>query len=166
MIKSSIARFSRGSSLSAPSGASRDRRRASAGLRNATVVAALLVSLSGTAWSADGTSVEARWQAAEDAYATQHFAVALHDFEQLAKQGNLNAAERAGQMLFFGEPLYGKAVPRDPKRASQWLTQAAKGGSEVSALLLQRIALPARAVAAEAADAPADEPYVPGPFGC
>jgi TPR repeat protein len=101
-------------------------------------------------------------QAADEAYAAQHFAVALADYERLAAQGDALAAERAGHMRLLGSSLYGKPVPRDLGRARQWLAQAARSGSASAALLLQR----AESITEGDATGSAEEPDVPGPYGC
>ncbi len=101
-------------------------------------------------------------QAADEAYATQRFAVALANYERLAAHGDVLAAELAGHMRLLGPSLYGKQVPRDLGRARQWLAQAARSGSASAAFLLQR----AESIAERDATGSAEEPDVPGPYGC
>lgn len=121
----------------------------------AALAGALFVVALGSARGAEDSL--SAWNAAEEAYATQHFAAAVQAYERLAGQGDVHAAEIAGQMLLHGESLYGKAVPRDLGRARALLAQAARGGSAVAALLLAHLADTSPQV---------EEPYVPGPYGC
>ena len=141
-------------------------RRIRDGGRGLAIMLSLLVTATGNAWSTDEPSKAAAWQAAEDAYAKHHFAAALQGFEQLAKHGDVRAAELVGQMLFFGERVYGTAVPRDVKRAHDWLTQAAQGGSTIAMFLLENARAGRQPSGSPAAVKPADEPYVPGSHGC
>ena len=48
------------------------------------------------------------WDQATTDYETQHFDRALSVYEQLARDGSVQAAQIAGAMLFYGETLYGK----------------------------------------------------------
>jgi TPR repeat protein len=100
--------------------------------------------------------------AADEAYAAQHLAAALARDERLAAQGDALAAERAGEILLLGSSGSGKQVPRDLVRAKKWLAQAARSGSARAALLLQH----AESIEPGEASGAAEEPYVPGPFGC
>ncbi|WP_382153850.1 hypothetical protein [Hydrogenophaga sp. ANAO-22] len=57
-------------------------------------------------------------------------------YEQLAAQGDAEAAERAGYMLMQGPAAYGPRVPRDVARATAWLEQAARAGRPHAVFLL------------------------------
>lgn len=57
-------------------------------------------------------------------------------YEQLAAQGDAEAAERAGFMLMQGPVAYGPRVPRDVARATAWLEQAAQAGRPHAIFLL------------------------------
>lgn len=57
-------------------------------------------------------------------------------YEQLAAQGDAEAAERAGYMLMQGPIAYGPRVPRDVPRATAWLEQAAHAGRPHALFLL------------------------------
>jgi TPR repeat protein len=70
----------------------------------------------------------ARIEAAHQAYHQGQFDRSLMLYEQLAAQGNAEAAERAGYMLMQGAGVYGPAVRPDPARATAWLEQAAGAG--------------------------------------
>jgi TPR repeat protein len=104
---------------------------------------------------------------AESEYANCHFKLALAQFEQRAASGDAIAAELAGQMLYYGELLYGNDVPRDREHARELLSQAALAGRPVARFLLARIDAPARSEHAQAADAGAcTDAYVFGREGC
>ena len=79
------------------------------------------------------------WEAANDAYDSNHYARALEIYQELAAKGDARAAELAGMMLAHGEKLYGDAVRRDPVRAAQLLTQASQAGSPEATRALHRI---------------------------
>lgn len=70
----------------------------------------------------------ARIEAAHQAYHVGQFDRSLMLYEQLAAQGNAEAAERAGYMLMQGEGFYGPKVRPDPARATLLLEQAASAG--------------------------------------
>lgn len=89
------------------------------------------------------------WDRAGEAYANGDFTLALTVYEQLAHQGNAQAAQIAGEMLFYGEALYGGQVRQDRQRAARLLQRAADDGRPVAQFLLLRIA-GGRAAAAEA----------------
>lgn len=89
------------------------------------------------------------WDRAGEAYANGNFNLALTVYEQLAHQGNAQAAQIAGEMLFYGEALYGRQVRQDRQRAAKLLQRAADDGRPVAQFLLNRIA-GSRAAAAEA----------------
>lgn len=99
------------------------------------------------------------WQDAEQAYEIQDFAKALSVYQRLAVHGDARAAALAGQMLWFGQTLYGVSVQRDATMARHWLQQAAADGCVVSAHLLQHPGMLASEKAPEV-------PYVPGEQGC
>jgi len=72
----------------------------------------------------------------EAAYEVQHYAAALAAFERAGSAGDLRAQEMAGLMHLYGSTLYGAQVPRDAKRAEDWLARAALQGSEVARCVL------------------------------
>ncbi len=133
--------------------------RRSAGLALAAAVALLATS---TSQAADKAG--AAWTMAGTAYETQHYAEALAIYEDLATQGDADAARLAGEMLLLAPALNDKTVPYDPVRAARWLKQAASAGSVSAQFLLRRIE--ARALDGPEHTAPAQVPYVPGPHGC
>lgn len=67
-------------------------------------------------------------EAAHKAYHQGQFERSLMLYEQLAAQGNAEAAERAGYMLMQGAGFYGPKVRPDPARATLLLEQAAGAG--------------------------------------
>lgn len=73
------------------------------------------------------------------AYERRHFSQALTLYEQLSAHGHARAAEIAGQMLLFGESLYGASVRRDRARAAVLLAQAAAKGSPIAQHLLRHL---------------------------
>lgn len=75
---------------------------------------------------------------ADREYEVQHYDRALALYEELATAGDARAAELAGQMLLFGEALYGTAVPRDRARATRWLRQAASADHPLARHLLDQ----------------------------
>jgi TPR repeat protein len=81
------------------------------------------------------------WDDATEAYETQHFARALALYEQLAMTGHAQAAEIAGAMLFYGEPLYGAEVRQDRARAMVLLQRVPAIDHPGAAYLLRRIAV-------------------------
>ena len=99
--------------------------------------------------SAPVLAEEDPWDRAGTAYANGDFTLALTVYEQLAQQGNAEAAQIAGQMLLFGEALYGRQVRQDRPRAATLLQRAADDGRPVAQFLLSRIS-GNRAAAAEA----------------
>jgi len=130
----------------------------------ATVVASLLLLAAGAARCADGSAAD--WGAADDAYAIQHYAKALHGYEAMARSGDAAAAERAGQMLYFGHALYGKLLPQDLLRAKGWLKQAASADRQSAGYLLVRLARQRRAANPAPSGAGGETPYTIGEFGC
>jgi TPR repeat protein len=70
----------------------------------------------------------ARIEAAHRAYHQGQFDRSLMLYEQLAAQGDAEAAERAGFMLMQGPAVYGPQVRPDPARATALLEQAAGAG--------------------------------------
>lgn len=90
--------------------------------------------------SAPALAQEDPWDRAGTAYANGDFTLALTVYEQLAQQGNAEAAQIAGQMLLYGEALYGKQVRQDRPRAARLLRAAADDGRPVAQFLLRRIA--------------------------
>jgi TPR repeat protein len=81
------------------------------------------------------------WDRANDEYQAQHYGYALEIYERIAATGDARAAELAGHMLAIGESLYGSSVQRDPARAVQLLSQAARAGRPVAAHLLHHVNL-------------------------
>lgn len=143
------------------------QQRAGIRVARATAAAATLLVVMGAAWSADDPA--SAWQTAEAAYANQHFAFALEAFERLAAQGDARAADLAGQMLFFGECLYGGQVAHDAQRAAVWLAQAAKGGREVAGHLLKHAQAVSRAPAGATAGSTTvryGRSPIPAPHAC
>ena len=69
-----------------------------------------------------------RLEVAHQAYHRGQFDRSLMLYEQLAAQGNAEAAERAGYMLMQGAGVYGPQVRPDPARATLLLEQAASAG--------------------------------------
>ncbi len=105
-------------------------------MRTKTLVLVLvLTSLFCRAAAAD----EGRLARAAENYDVQRFTEALRLYELLATQGDARAAEMAGQMLYFGETLYGDQVRRDIPRATRWLAQAAQAGRPVATYLLRSV---------------------------
>lgn len=70
----------------------------------------------------------ARIEAAHKAYHLGQFDRSLVLYEQLAAQGDAEAAERAGYMLMQGAGVYGAHVRPDAARATALLEQAARAG--------------------------------------
>ncbi len=70
----------------------------------------------------------ARIELAHQAYHWGQYERSLTLYEQLAAQGDAEAAERAGYMLVQGADLYGPQVPRNLARATALLEQAAVAG--------------------------------------
>lgn len=94
------------------------------------------------------------------AYAAGRYDLALTRFERLAAGGDATAAEMAGQLLYYGETVYGPAVGRNHRLASRYLLQAAQAGRPLARYLLDRIMAPAMTPPDDA------DTYVPGPHGC
>ncbi len=122
-----------------------------------------LLLFSGAALATDPAAI---WRQAEAEYDAQHYVQALGHYEALARAGDAKAAERAGQMLFFGHALFGKLLPQDWPRAAGWLKQAAGSGSDSARFLLLRLEAQTSAPAAEAQRGGEEAPYVIGPYGC
>lgn len=81
------------------------------------------------------------WDRADNEYQVQRYAAALEIYQQLAATGDARAAELAGHMYALGETFYGDAVRRDPVKAAQLLSQAARAGRPVAAHLLRHVNL-------------------------
>jgi TPR repeat protein len=81
------------------------------------------------------------WDRADNEYQVQRYAAALEIYQQLAATGDARAAELAGHMYALGETFYGDAVRRDPAKAAQLLSQAARAGRPVAAHLLRKVNL-------------------------
>ena len=93
------------------------------------------------AFSNEASASPEAWDRADSEYQVQRYAAALEIYQQLAATGDARAAELAGHMLALGEKLYGDAVPRDPVKAVQLLSQAARAGRPVAAHLLRQVNL-------------------------
>ena len=91
---------------------------------HAHILGSLLLAAASVAQSEPSSGIEA----AHQAYHWGQFDRALAMYEQLAAQGNAEAAERAGYMLMQGPGVYGPKVPRDEARAAALLEQAAGAG--------------------------------------
>jgi TPR repeat protein len=122
------------------------------------------LALTGTAMAQVSDAARAAWAKADAAYETQRYAEALTLYENLALDGDAQAARLAGEMLLLAPALNDKSVTYDPARATRWLKQAASAGSASAQFLLRRIE--ARALDGAENTAPAQVPYVPGPHGC
>ncbi len=101
------------------------------------VVASLMEGSTLSAVPATDRALEELQQCARTAYERRHFSQALRLYEQLSAHGHARAAEIAGQMLLFGESLYGASVRRDRARAAVLLAQAAERGSPIAQHLLR-----------------------------
>lgn len=87
--------------------------------------------------SATLTNAEpARIELAHQAYHWGQYERSLTLYEQLAAQGDAEAAERAGYMLMQGADLYGPRVPRNLARATALLEQAAVAGRQHAVFVL------------------------------
>lgn len=100
-------------------------------LRHALCLGAILLATAGHA-SAQLEGIEQ----AHRAYHVAEYVRSLALYEQLAAQGDAEAAERAGFMLMQGPSAYGPRVPRDVARATAWLEQAAHAGRPHAVFLL------------------------------
>jgi TPR repeat protein len=78
---------------------------------------------------------------AHAAFELRDYGRALTLYLAAADAGDLNAAERAGEMMMGREPVYGREVPLDPERASILLRRAACAGSASAAELLDELRL-------------------------
>lgn len=81
-----------------------------------------------------------RLEAAHRAYHQGQFDRSLMLYEQLAAQGDAEAAERAGYMLMQGQAAYGPQVRPDPARATALLEQAAGAGRPHAVFVLGMMA--------------------------
>jgi hypothetical protein len=102
-----------------------------------TLVACLALPV--LAASAPVIAQERLWDDASAACDQGDYALALAEYEQLAQQGDARAAQIAGEMLYFGEALYGTQVRQDRRRAAMLMQQAAVNGRPEAGLLLKRI---------------------------
>ncbi len=99
------------------------------------IICALLIS-----FAASGTSAEpALIESAHQAYHQGNYERSLALYEQLAAQGNGEAAERAGYMLMQGSNVYGPRVTRDVVRACTLLEQAAASGRPHAHFVLEML---------------------------
>jgi TPR repeat protein len=94
-------------------------------------------------WQTHGLSVQAQavptvHQAAQ-AYHAGQYQLALTLYEQLAQQGNAEAAERAGFMLLQANGHYGVQVRRDVDRAHALITQAARANRAAASFMLNML---------------------------
>jgi len=78
-------------------------------------------------------------RAAHDVEGSLEYASALALFEHLAARGDARAARLAGEMLYYGETLFGPEVRQDKARAARWLGVAARGGNFGALQLLKRV---------------------------
>lgn len=99
------------------------------------IASALLAGLALAAQSAQANDSRAL---AESEYEVQHFAAALDAFERGGHSGDLRSQEMAALMHLYGNVLYGAQVPRDERRAEEWLMRAALQGSEVARFVLAK----------------------------
>jgi len=90
----------------------------------AHLLSTLVLAAASAAHADPSSSIEA----AHQAYHWGQFDRSLAMYEQLAAQGNAEAAERAGYMLMQGPGVYGPKVSRDEVRAAALLEQAASAG--------------------------------------
>lgn len=88
------------------------------------IVLALMISAAASGTRAEPVFIEA----AHQAYHLGDYERSLAMYEQLAAQGNGEAAERAGYMLVLGSNFYGPRIARDEVRACALLEQAAASG--------------------------------------
>ncbi|MBT9465553.1 hypothetical protein [Hydrogenophaga sp.] len=97
------------------------------------VIAALILAAASGCASAE----LARIETAHQTYHWGQYEHSLAIYEQLAAQGNAEAAERAGYMLMLGADTYGARVPRNVARATKLLEQAADAGRPHANFLLE-----------------------------
>lgn len=100
-----------------------------------SLIATVLL-IAGHANAAEPASEPVTPAAAHQAYYFARYDQALRLYEQLAAQGNAEAAERAGYMLLQGPSSYGPRVQRDVVRATALLEQAAHAGRPHANFLL------------------------------
>ncbi len=113
---------------------------------NSRLIASLrLVGLCMSLWQGLGFLAEAQAQVAPSiqqaaqAYHAGQYQLALTLYEQLAQQGNAEAAERAGFMLLQANGHYGVQVRRDMDRARALITQAAKADRSAAGFMLNML---------------------------
>ena len=104
-------------------------------MQTRTLIAVVLSAAIGSCAIA-GSGRELTIDQAHHAYYQGQFRRSLLMYEQLAAQGNAEAAERAGFMLVQGDGLYGWQVRRDLERATVLLTRAAKAGRPGAGFML------------------------------
>jgi TPR repeat protein len=78
-------------------------------------------------------------QHAAQAYHVGQYQRALSLYQQLAQQGNAEAAERAGFMLLQANGHYGGQVRRDVDRARMLITQAARADRVAAGFMLNML---------------------------
>jgi len=88
--------------------------------------------------AADATVTVGLRQQGHQAFAAKTYSVALSLYERAAAAGDLQAAERAGEILLDGDAVY-PGVPQDLERASTLLKRAACAGSGSAAALLDEV---------------------------
>lgn len=93
-------------------------------MSNTHLICALFLSAAASSTSAEPALIET----AHQAHHQGHYERSLALYEQLAAQGNGEAAERAGYMLMQGSNVYGTRVTQDLVRACALLEQAAASG--------------------------------------
>ena len=108
------------------------------------LIAALrLVVVSVSLWQGLSASAQAQVEPtihdAAYAYHAGQYQRALSLYEQLAQQGNAEAAERAGFMLLQANGHYGVQVRRDAGRARALITQAARADRVAAGFMLNML---------------------------
>jgi TPR repeat protein len=77
--------------------------------------------------------------AANRAFVRGDYATAMELLKPAAEAGNRVAAETLGDLLWYGETLYGPDVRRDATAALEWYRRAARQGSPFAAHMLAAI---------------------------
>ena len=73
----------------------------------------------------EGASLQARFEAAREAYDRCHWEQAWQEFSRLADEGHAESARLALEMWRFGPALFRHAFAPDADRVLRWRTQAA-----------------------------------------
>jgi|307.fasta_scaffold246603_1 TPR repeat protein len=77
--------------------------------------------------------------AAEAALKRGDYATVVQLLQVAGEAGNTIAAETLGDMLWYGESIYGPDVHRDPAAATEWFRRAARQGSAYARYMLAEI---------------------------